>query len=164
MNIKKLNYLLQECLKESLHKPLKKNYNRSLKEYWNEYGRNETSAPITLELYDKEWDAKTLKLVSSTKNLSKLLNKLDELNIRYYFYTNIDESPFEAASLDELQSDIDDYYSDIFSSVDTNLSQTNIEIDDDEVIVGSIDLVVWDDEEEEEEEYQDDEDDEYDEY
>ena len=136
MNIKKLNEELK----------------RIVNEYWSDEGYNKTSSNILLRLKDRDWDEKTLKLASSVRDLDGLLKKLDKAKISYYFYTCLDEDNFEAESLDQLETDISNYYQELYSSSSSNVSEDDIIIDDDSVIVGTASLEVSDDYDEDEDE------------
>jgi hypothetical protein len=135
MNIRKLNEEIKKVLKE-----------------WMEFSN---SFAINLSV-DEEYMVKVKKLAKKYPNIEELEYILRDRNINFTYSTVIDEDSFEAESLDELQQDIEEYYSDYYSKVDTSLNvYGQVEINDDEIEVADINVSLFDDEGE------DDDDDEY---
>ena len=142
MRIKKLNEEIKKVLKE-----------------WMEF-----SNTFAINLYvDEEYMPKVIKLAKKYSDIHELESVLRGKNISFAYSVTIDEDSFEAESLDELQQDIEEYYSDYYSTVDTSLNvYGQLEItDDDEIEVADIDVSLFDDEGEhdDDDEYDDDEDD-----
>ena len=131
MNISKLNEEIKKALKE-----------------WMEFSN---SFAINLSV-DEEYMVKVKKLAKKYPNIDELEYILRDRNINFTYSTVIDEDSFEAESLDELQQDIEEYYSDYYSTVETSLNvYGQVEINDDEIEVADIDVSLFDDEDDDDE-------------
>ena len=126
MDIRKLTEQIQKVLRE-----------------WQEF-----DSSFAVRLVVKEQDVpKLLAIASKTGNSNQIEAVLKSKGIPFTYETIIDDDSFEANSVEELVNDVESYYEDIYSSVDISSHiYDEVEIDDQEVNIGYLDVSLYDDE------------------
>lgn len=135
MSFRKLNEQIEKILRE-----------------WQEF-----NSSFAVRLVVNEQDVpKLLEIASKTSNPTQIEEILKSEDISFNYETIIDEDSFEADSVEELVNDIESYYEDIYSSVDISMdTYDEVEVDDEEVNIGCLDVSLFDDEDEDDEDDED---------